>query len=316
MVASFREFQLRHGLPAISQCLEDELIETKDYVTFIRLIGEAFPFTVMIQNIFFSNKKSLFERDLSDPVMVKKGLHPFRRWVAQLAHEKRADFSFPHVEEYTTQGFVKLIFPITIDSEFNNIPYSVNKQPFNLIKTIEAPKLQKLHDTIKQYIIPCVSKTSNNDIDFKYDWNTFLQRVDNRPDDNDNQKLYHVDTFFPAIKWWWFPQEVKAEKGAFWYASGSSKVVDSYLDWLYDQTIRIVENRSEPWKGKDHVEGSFRASLEEVQTLGFEPQPMEVQAGTLLIGNVAGFHRRGDTDEPIIRNALHGSIRIENPFKF
>ena len=65
---------------------------------------------------------------------------------------------------------------------------------------------------------------------------------------------------------------------------------------------------------KDH----FRASLEDLEAMGYgKPEAMTAAIpGTLIIGNVAGFHRRGDTIEPVVRNALHGSIRLDDPFTF
>jgi hypothetical protein len=325
VVASYRNFQLRHNLPAISEDLEEALLKCMDYDICYSFLEEIFPplKNKKVAEVFYSNKKSLFDPILGDPELVKAGLHPFRRWAAQLAHQKRIDTSsYFHIQEYHINGFTKLVHNQVLDmildlnSEFDNITYSVNKQPFNLLKgfVVQAPKFRQIHELIKPYIIACIAKNPTADILFKYDWNTFLQRVHNRPDDNDNQKEFHIDTFFPAIKWWLFTQAVEADKGAFWYVPGSALVVDKYLDWVYNQTIRIAEGYE---KRKDHIEGSFRASIEDLERMGYgKLQPLTAKAGTLVIGNVAGFHRRGDTVEPIVRNALHGSIRLDNPFTF
>lgn len=327
MVASYRNFQLRHDLPAISEDLEEALLACTDNKLFKLLLEEAFPYLRYdaVISTFYSNKKSLFDPILSDLELVKAGLHPFRRWAAQLAHQKRIDWSlYRHIHEYTINGFTKILHNQVLDAvqsglnkEFDNIAYSVNKQPFNMLKgvDVQAPILRKVHEVIKPYIIACISKTETDDIKFKYDWNTFLQRVHNRPDDNDNQKEFHVDTFFPAIKWWLFTQEVEADKGALWYVPGSALVIDKYLDWVYSQTIQIAEGHEQR---KDHIEGSFRASLEDLEAMGYgKPETMTAAIpGTLIIGNVAGFHRRGDTIEPVVRNALHGSIRLDDPFTF
>ena len=45
-------------------------------------------------------------------------------------------------------------------------------------------------------------------------------------------------------------------------------------------------------------------------------KPVPVDGNTLVIANVSGFHRRGDTANTYIRDAIHGSIRLSNPFHF
>jgi hypothetical protein len=56
---------------------------------------------INMAEVFYSNKKSLFDPILSDLELVKAGLHPFRRWAAQLAHQKRIDWSlYRHIHEY------------------------------------------------------------------------------------------------------------------------------------------------------------------------------------------------------------------------
>jgi len=314
----FREFQLRHGLEPISSDLEEAIINCSDYRKFIVLLNEAFPL-IMIQKEFFSNVKDLNQFGLNDPVLVKKGLHAFRRWAAQLAHEKRCiDNVYYNYKGFVTYTFDDEEIRLKALKEFQDVPYSVNKQSSNIV-TQNLNKLSTLyncHLSFMYKILGFISHTETPEIVMKYNNNTFAQRVYNKPDDNDNQKLYHVDTFFPAIKWWWFPEEVKASEGAFWYAENSCQVTDSMLDWLYIESIKCIENSYDEWRGKDHKEGSFRASMEEIENMGFNPTPLAVPANTLVIGNVAGFHRRGDTIRSIVRNALHGSIRLDNPFYF
>ena len=47
----------------------------------------------------------------------------------------------------------------------------------------------------------------------------------------------------------------------------------------------------------------------------FELEPVPVKANTLVIANVSGFHSRGEVTTEYVRNAIHGSIRIDNPFQ-
>jgi len=56
-------------------------------------------------------------------------------------------------------------------------------------------------------------------------------------------------------------------------------------------------------------------SEEEMKSMGVTPKTFTVPANTLVIANVFGFHRRGHTDKEVLRDAVHGSIRVNNPFK-
>ena len=85
---------------------------------------------------------------------------------------------------------------------------------------------------------------------------------------------------------------------------------------LLIKSLRVVEDKYEKWKGKDHMEGSYRASEEELIAMNFELEPITVKANTLVIANVAGFHSRGQVKKEYIRSAIHGSIRIEKPFEW
>jgi hypothetical protein len=80
--------------------------------------------------------------------------------------------------------------------------------------------------------------------------------------------------------------------------------------------MNIVEGKYEKWKGKDHMEGSYRASEEELIAMNFKLEPITVKANTLVIANVAGFHSRGEVETEYTRNAIHGSIRIDKPFEW
>ncbi len=313
----FREFQLRQGLPAISEDLESAIIAAKDYNTFIKLLNEVFPL-FLIQKEFFSASKNYDQFAFNNKKLVYDGLHPFRRWVAQIAHQKKVDS-----EVFTKRGYIKEQLELSEEDirsaieEFEPLEYSVNKQRFNLLTINPLLKtLNRIHRLIEPTILACIETNSSQDAYLKYDSNTFAQKVYNQPNDSDDQKQYHCDTFFPAIKWWWFPEEVTKETGAFWYAPDSCFLVDNMLDWIYNESIKIFEKRVEEWRGSGHFEGSLRISEGELALLGFMPMPIEVKKNTLVIANVAGFHKRGDVKKPSIRNALHGSIRLDNPFNF
>ena len=53
-----------------------------------------------------------------------------------------------------------------------------------------------------------------------------------------------------------------------------------------------------------------------MKTMGTTPKLFSVPANTLVVANVFGFHRRGHTEEQVVRDAVHGSVRVSNPFEF
>ncbi len=142
--------------------------------------------------------------------------------------------------------------------------------------------------------------------------NTYLQHLLNTPEDNDEQKVFHSDTFFHAVKFWYFPKAVT--EGAFWYVPNSPILTPELIDWHADRVADIKAGKAESWRRHAHLEGSFRISPEELKELGYMPVSVTVDDDTLVIANTFGFHRRGDTTKPTHRAAIHGSIRINNPF--
>lgn len=142
---------------------------------------------------------------------------------------------------------------------------------------------------------------------------TYLQHLINAPDDADDQKVFHSDTFFPALKFWYFPKAVRKDEGPFWYVPRSAGLSDGVIAWHEARVEDIKAGRVESWRGAGHLEGSFRISEEEITGLGLQALPVCVEADSLVIANVFGFHKRGDTKRPTRRLSIHGSIRL-NPF--
>ena len=271
----------------------------------------------------YNAHKSLDRPPFNDPKHVNDGLHPFRRVYSQYAHKSRTLDTFDNVifDEVGIVRFSDYLEDDEVDiirKEFDQFQVGVvNKQPHNIIAMNEkkAPAMLRAVHKMKDLIIKMIGEETD-EIRLKYYGNTFAQRVDNDPNDNDNQKNSHVDTFFPAIKWWYFPDEVKLKHGPLCYAQKSCVPSDNYLDWLYQESIKCVNGTYDDWKLKDHAEGSFRANDQELADMGLKVEPVPVKANTLVVANVAGFHRRGDTTVRHVRNAIHGSIRIDNPFSW
>jgi hypothetical protein len=143
---------------------------------------------------------------------------------------------------------------------------------------------------------------------------SYLQHLLNRPDDGDDQKAFHSDTFFPCVKFWYFPQAIGKNDGPLVYVPRSAELTDALIQWHRDRVEDLKAGKAEEWRGVGHKEGSFRINEQELSDLGYKPEAVTVEPDTLIVANVFGFHRRGDTEEPTHRVSMHGSIRITNPF--
>lgn len=142
-----------------------------------------------------------------------------------------------------------------------------------------------------------------------FDRTAFVQRLQRF--EADPQRAAHSDTFFPAIKWWWFPRAVTALGGPFLYARGSARLPHELLRWRHDVAVRAAEGRAEAVGTR---EGSFRFAPADLAALNYELAPVAVPANTLVVANVFGVHARGAFLPGVQRASLHGSIRVPYPF--
>ena len=285
--------------------------------------------------IYKSFYKTLDRAPLNDIVKTKKGLHLYRKLQAEIKHFQRiqnvtlsssswwSEKASKEQEEYFKSGIViynnfigSSVDVDNIKKEFDSYPMGVSKNNRNIISQNrdKGRRLYNVSDLIFPIIWNLVGGTEK-EVETKFRNNTFAQRVQNTPLEKDHQKLIHLDTYFPAIKFWWFPEAVTKSNGPLCYVKNSCYADEKLQMWYYKQSVDVCEKSYESWRGKDHTEGSFRVSEEELAELGLELQPVEVQADTLVIANVAGFHSRGDATEEHIRNSVHGSIRLDLPLE-
>lgn len=303
------------NLDELEKKASDPDINYKDFVNICRKI-----FYFDKNHWIYTNHKALNRQPFNEMYPTARGLHSFRRYFSQMAHQHRAkngNEKFDKEGLVIIEKFANARWLRAAREEIEAFPISVNKQPFNILfknKDV-ASTLNKISEKTYEHIVKCLGGETP-EIRKKFEENTFTQRVHNKSGDGDHQKYAHVDTFFPAVKWWWFPDEVKLEHGPFHYARGSCYPTDTYLDWIFHESMNIVEGKYEKWKGKDHMEGSYRASEEELIAMNFKLEPITVKANTLVIANVAGFHSRGEVETEYTRNAIHGSIRIDKPFEW
>jgi len=108
----------------------------------------------------------------------------------------------------------------------------------------------------------------------------YLEKIKNQYCEgcDDPQKKFHHDTFHPSMKCWLF--------------------------------IDDIEHHS----GEMHARGSSRYTKEDIAELDLpEPHVFTVKKNTLVLVNVFGIHRRGDSPDKSTRLALWGDSRT-NPF--
>lgn len=125
----------------------------------------------------------------------------------------------------------------------------------------------------------------------------------------DLQKVLHRDTFFRAIKFWYFLRPVTEEDGPFVYVPGSHRLDRARLQWEQATANAAIASRAMP-----NVGGSFRIEEQDLPRLGL-PQPLEITcpANTLVLADVLGFHRRGHAASGRQRLSLYGWNR---PYPF
>ena len=125
----------------------------------------------------------------------------------------------------------------------------------------------------------------------------------------DPQKTFHNDTFHPSMKCWFFIDDVAVNSGPFTYVPNSHKLSLKRLKWQYKMSLNARDSSNNL-----HARGSTRFTEEDLKELGLpEPHAFAVKKNTLLIANVFGIHRRGESDQKSTRLALWGDSRT-NPF--
>ena len=140
---------------------------------------------------------------------------------------------------------------------------------------------------------------------------TYIQAIlshvrDARPDP---QTDFHVDTFHPTVKAFYFLTDVREDEGPFVYVPGSHRLTPKRLEWEYEQSIGAASGAN-----RLAARGSLRAAAEEIARMGFAaPQAFAVPANTLVVADTVGFHARGLSVRPAVRVEVWTYGR-RNPF--
>lgn len=117
----------------------------------------------------------------------------------------------------------------------------------------------------------------------------YVQRIERGAASRDPQTALHADTFHATMKAWLFLEDVAADDGPFEYVPGSHRLTRRRLAWERAASLAPAE-LPDPYSRR----GSLRITAAELASLGL-PGPVSItaSAGTLVIANTHGFHRRG-----------------------
>ncbi|WP_409522537.1 phytanoyl-CoA dioxygenase family protein [Nitrincola sp. MINF-07-Sa-05] len=128
----------------------------------------------------------------------------------------------------------------------------------------------------------------------------------------DPQRDLHADTFHPCVKGWLFIDAVDDQNGPHVYVPQSHRLSWKRLRWEYRQSLEASKVGAQRQKGR-YWDGSFRVTEQELSEMDLKAVSFKVPANTLLIGNVYGFHCRGEARSPSHRMTIWMQAR-DNPF--
>lgn len=104
----------------------------------------------------------------------------------------------------------------------------------------------------------------------------------------DPQLELHADTFYPAMKAWFFLEDVPLESGPFSYVRGSHRLTPERLGWEKSRSLTARNGGC-----RLSARGSLRISEGELAGLDLPaPTAFAVPANTLIVADTFGFHAR------------------------
>lgn len=292
-----------------------------------------------------TNRSSLFKvknKYISSSFINKYNLKDKHLWILRSilsrikVYKRQRKFNNLNIQEINKNGIILINDFLSNDSyhflleDLHNIPLALNKGDTKTIrynnkffsflnyfprrKESSSFVLNKIVDKIynlgfsDNYIqtMSLVSKSS------------FWQKINIIKDSNDIQKDCHMDTFFPSLKFWYFPNSVKKNL-AFRYAKSSnnltysrmiieSKKINKFLKEKPNYSSQNINNLS----SKSEFEGSLRFNNKDLLRMNLNLDSVDVKQNTLLIADVSGLHSRslGEVNKnKSLRIGIHGNIR-------
>ncbi len=253
-----------------------------------------------------------------------RGIHAARAWMSKTASNVRRRIqpcnTTPAVE-YDINGitcienFMGKASADHLSKLIKKMPIVTAKNDLNMVLAYNDNITRNCLGMIRKVVFDCHALPFDHaEGNSQMTMNSFFQRVKNIPDDGDVQKIYHQDTYFDALKFWYFPDKVAIDDGPFHYVSRSHLLYRVRLDFIHQQSLAFYDGTIEADRTYGHAEGSLRIFEQELRAMDLSEKAITCKPDTLVIANVFGFHRRGDVKRECIRDAIHGSIRLEQPF--
>jgi hypothetical protein len=120
------------------------------------------------------------------------------------------------------------------------------------------------------------------------------------PDAPDPKRLVgtnylHADTHYPSAKAWLFLEDIDEQNGAFVYAKGTQKMTPAKLAYEYSAAVRVAMAERDGTMSVTIPATIVRApTRRQRRGMKIAEVPYGGKANTLLVGNVGGFHKRGE----------------------
>ena len=227
-------------------------------------------------------------------------------------------------------------------SEIKDLPYALNKSDSSTIKFSEKlfqllnfyPSRMQFSGQVLNQITRIVNNLGFNnsfsDCQRLISLSAFWQKINIIKDNEDIQKDAHMDTFFPSLKFWYFPYDVSINK-SFMYAQGShqmtiermyleackiNKMVSIYNPELLTKRVSLSNPRGSS-SLQSALQGSLRFNESDLKNINCKLLPVPVGKNSLIIADVSGVHSRGFGEKNIdisLRIGLHGNTRHLNVF--
>jgi hypothetical protein len=105
----------------------------------------------------------------------------------------------------------------------------------------------------------------------------------------------HADTHYPSAKAWLFLDDIDEENGAFVYAKGTQRMTLAKLAYEYAAAVRVAKAERDGTMSVTVPATIARAPTPwQRKAMKVAEKPYGGKANTLLVGNVGGFHKRGE----------------------
>lgn len=253
------------------------------------------------------------------------GLHESRVKMAEnMAKSKRKRLSHlvekSHAKNFERDGFV-VIPDVLPKSDFTNLVREVEQTSFEAREMKQGKTVTRFITLKPAHLrqLPYLASFIHGSLfqgllRYSACWNgdplvTLHTVFSPGPSSGDPQSVLHSDTFHATAKGWFFLRDVELEDGPFSYVPGSHYATPGRLEWEQRQSLIAADSDI-----RLHARGSFRASPEEIHSMGYpEAVPLAVPANTLVIADTHGFHARHPSKRPAVRLGVYGSSR-RNPF--